>query len=63
MDVIREFVMASIVEGAPYERNSETTYRHHQTIVDAVLRGDPEAAERAMREHLNTVIRSLQKTA
>lgn len=63
MDVIREFVMASIVEGAPYQRDPEVTYGHHRAIVDAVRAGDPDAAERAMREHLNTVIRSLQTAA
>ncbi len=60
MDVIREFVMASIVDGAPYQREPEVTYGHHRAIVDAVRAGDPDAAERAMRAHLNTVIRSLQ---
>jgi GntR family transcriptional repressor for pyruvate dehydrogenase complex len=60
MDVIREFVMASIVEGAPYQRDPDVTYRHHRAIVDAIRAGDPQAAEHAMRDHLNSVIRSLQ---
>jgi GntR family transcriptional repressor for pyruvate dehydrogenase complex len=60
MDVVREFVMASIVECSPYKRNPETTYRGHMDIVEAVRNHDPEAAEQAMRDHLNSVVTSLR---
>jgi DNA-binding FadR family transcriptional regulator len=61
MDVVREFVMASIVECAPYRRDPEKTYAGHRAILDAVRAGDPDAAERAMREHLNVVIETLRR--
>lgn len=60
MDVVREFVVASIAEGAPYQRDPETTYQGHRAIVAAIRAGDPDAAERAMRTHLDKVIESLR---
>lgn len=56
IEVIREFVMASIVEGAPGRRDPEVTYRDHRAIVAAIARHDAEAAERAMRSHLDAVL-------
>jgi GntR family transcriptional repressor for pyruvate dehydrogenase complex len=60
MDVVREFVMASIIEAAPYKREPEKSYRYHRAIFDAVRAGDPDAAERAMRKHLDDVIGALR---
>ncbi|MCX5863443.1 MAG: FadR/GntR family transcriptional regulator [Deltaproteobacteria bacterium] len=39
----------------------EAILRHHQNIFLAVERGDPDAAETAMKEHLLFVIRDLKK--
>jgi GntR family transcriptional repressor for pyruvate dehydrogenase complex len=61
MDVVREFVLASIVEGAPYRRDAEKTYRGHRAIVAALRARDPEAAEKAVREHLDHVLQALRK--
>jgi len=62
MDVIREFVMATIVEGAPARRRDpEVTYRGHRAIVEAVARHDAAAAERAMRAHLDAVLSALRE--
>lgn len=62
MDVVREFVLASIIEGAPYRRNPETKYRGHRAIVAAVRAHDADAAEQAMRDHLNAVLNALGST-
>src|SRR5262249_53357759 len=62
IDVVQEFIMASIVEGAPVRRRDpEVTYRWHSAIVRAIAAHDPVAAEQAMREHLEAVLQSLRQ--
>lgn len=61
MDVVQEFVVASIQEGAPRRRDPQVTYNDHKAIVAAVRAGDPDAAEAAMRHHLDSVLTSLQR--
>jgi GntR family transcriptional repressor for pyruvate dehydrogenase complex len=62
MEVIREFVMASIVEGAPVRRRDpEVTYRGHRSIVKAIAAHDADAAEKAMREHMEAVLMTLRE--
>jgi GntR family transcriptional repressor for pyruvate dehydrogenase complex len=61
MDVVQEFVLASIQEGAPPRRDPDLTYDDHKAIVAAVRAGDPDAAEAAMRHHLDSVLISLQR--
>ncbi len=53
MDVIREFVRASIARGSPPRRDPLVTQRHHRAIVTAIKAKDADAAERAMRAHLD----------
>lgn len=60
MDVVQEFIMASIVECAPArQRDPAVTYRAHLAITRAIAAHDPEAAEQAMRTHLEAVLASL----
>lgn len=62
LDVIREFVMASIVEGAPTRRRDpEVTYRGHMAVVEAISAHDADAAEIAMRDHMNAVLATLRE--
>jgi GntR family transcriptional repressor for pyruvate dehydrogenase complex len=61
MDVVQEFVLARIQEGAPPRRDPATTYHDHRAIVAAVRSGDADAAEAAMRHHLDNVLQSLQR--
>lgn len=63
MDVVQEFTLASIQEGGSRRRDPEQTYQGHRAIVEAVRAGDPDAAEKAMRTHLDRVLESLQKLA
>jgi DNA-binding FadR family transcriptional regulator len=61
MDVVQEFVLASIQEGAPPRRDPDLTYDDHKAIVAAVRAGDADAAEAAMRHHLDSVLTALQR--
>jgi DNA-binding FadR family transcriptional regulator len=61
MDVVQEFVMASIREGAAQRREGEVTYRGHKAILDAIKTQDPDAAEQAMRAHLEAVLTTLHQ--
>ena len=63
MDVVQEFVLASIREGGARRRDPEVTYRFHRAIVEAIQKGDADAAERAMRQHLDAVLASLRERA
>lgn len=60
MDVVQEFMLASISE-AGVRRDPEVTYRGHRAIVEAVAARDPDGAEKAMRIHLDSVLQSLQE--
>lgn len=61
MDVVQEFMLASIQEGGERKRDADQTYRGHRAIVDAVGRGDADAAEKAMRAHLDSVLQALEE--
>jgi GntR family transcriptional repressor for pyruvate dehydrogenase complex len=63
IDVVQEFIMASIIEGAPRRRDPEVTYRDHTAIVAALAAHDPDAAEQAMRQHLEAVLRAIRQHA
>ncbi len=43
------------------EGNIEKSYQEHIHIVDALKRGDPDAAERAMLAHLDSVYRTTKE--
>lgn len=61
MEVVREFVLATIVEGAPPRRNPAITQRGHTAIVEAIRARDADAAELAMRTHMDDVLESLRE--
>ncbi|MGE3807911.1 MAG: FadR/GntR family transcriptional regulator, partial [Gemmataceae bacterium] len=61
MEVVREFVLASIVEGGHEKRDPQVTQSGHRAILQAIRAADPDAAERAMREHMNAVLDSLEE--
>ena len=63
MEVIYEFVLAQMARTTPAPRENELGHRLHQEIVAAVRRHDPDAAERAMRAHMQAVLSRLTTEA
>ena len=59
MEVIYEFVLAQMARTTPPPRNNELGHRLHEEIVTAIRRRDPDAAERAMRAHMQAVLNRL----
>ncbi|MGY8770411.1 MAG: FadR/GntR family transcriptional regulator [Pirellulales bacterium] len=60
MEVIYEFVMAQMAQTTPSARDNKTGHRQHYEIVTAIEAHDVEAAERAMREHMEVVLQMLK---
>ncbi|MBY0522540.1 MAG: FadR family transcriptional regulator [Gemmataceae bacterium] len=60
MEVIHAFVMAGMVHTTPKPRDRSWSRPLHQGILDAVRSASPEAAEAAMRVHMESVIHRLQ---
>jgi GntR family transcriptional regulator, transcriptional repressor for pyruvate dehydrogenase complex len=60
MEVIHEFVMAGMVRTTPKPRDRSWSRPLHQAILDAVRSANPEAAEEAMRVHMEAVVRRLR---
>ena len=52
MTVLQEFVVQAMLQTTPRPRDRSVSRRLHRAILEAVRRRDPEAAEAAMREHM-----------
>ncbi len=63
MEVIYEFVMVQMIKTTPSPRANQLGRRLHREIVAAIRKGDPDAAERAMREHMQVVLTNLNALA
>jgi GntR family transcriptional repressor for pyruvate dehydrogenase complex len=63
MAVAYDFILAGMVQttGATRPRDRECSLREHPPIVAALRAGDPDAAERAMRAHMDAVLSRLQQ--
>ncbi len=61
MEVIYEFVLAQMVRTTPSQRENQTGRRLHKAILEAVRKRDPDAAEIAMRKHMQAVIDRWEK--
>lgn len=59
MEVIYEFVLTQMARTA--RRTSDVGRRLHRAILKAVRERNPDAAERAMREHMQAVLKRLSK--
>jgi GntR family transcriptional regulator, transcriptional repressor for pyruvate dehydrogenase complex len=55
MDVVHEFVIAGMVKTTPNPRGREGSQGLHRRILDGVKSGDPDRAEKVMREHMELV--------
>jgi GntR family transcriptional repressor for pyruvate dehydrogenase complex len=63
MEVIYEFVVTQMAKITPSPRENKLGRRLHREIVAAIADHDPDAAERAMREHMEVVLLRLKKEA
>jgi GntR family transcriptional repressor for pyruvate dehydrogenase complex len=60
MEVIYEFVLTQMVRTTPSQRDSQSGRRLHKAILTAVRDHDPDAAERAMQQHMQAVLKRLK---
>lgn len=61
MEVIYEFVVTQMAQTTPSPRENKLGRRLHREIVAAIADHDPDAAERAMREHMEAVLSRLKQ--
>jgi DNA-binding FadR family transcriptional regulator len=60
LEVIQEFVLAAMVQTTPQPRDRAQSHRRHLAILRAVRRRDPDAAEKAMRAHMQHTVAVLE---
>jgi len=60
MEVIHEFVIAGMMHTTPKPRDRSWSRPLHQAILDAVRSANPDAADAAMRAHMEAVIHRLK---
>ena len=63
MEVIYEFVVTQMAQTTPSPRENKLGRRLHRGIVAAITDRDPDAAEKAMREHMEVVLSRLKNEA
>ena len=63
MSVLQEFIVEAMLQTTPRPRDRSVSRRLHRAIVEAVREGDPDAAERAMREHMDVTRARLEEAA
>lgn len=61
MEVIAEFIMASMAKTTPNPRDYDFSRAFHLELVQAIRSGDPEKAERAARAHMDRSERDLRE--
>jgi DNA-binding FadR family transcriptional regulator len=60
MEVAQEFIRAEMVQTTPRQRNRKRSRQLHRPIVDAIRAGDADAAEAAMKTHMDSVDQALR---
>jgi DNA-binding FadR family transcriptional regulator len=60
MEVIYEFVLTQMARTTPTPRENQLGRKLHRTIFNAVASHDADTAERAMREHMQAVLKRLK---
>ena len=60
MEVIYEFVLTQMALTTPSQRENQLGRRLHKAILTAVSDHDPDAAERAMQQHMQAVLKRLK---
>ncbi len=59
MEVIYEFVLMQMARTTPSQRENQLGRKLHKAILKAIKDHDPDAAERAMRQHMQAVLERL----
>lgn len=59
--VVQEFILAGMVQTTPNPRNTRNSQRLHRRIFDAIQAHDPDAAEAAMKVHMDAVMEALDR--
>jgi GntR family transcriptional repressor for pyruvate dehydrogenase complex len=62
MSVLQEFVVEAMLQTTPRPRDRSVSRRLHRAVLEAVRQGDPDAAERAMDEHMEVTLARLEAT-
>jgi GntR family transcriptional repressor for pyruvate dehydrogenase complex len=63
MSVLQEFIVEAMLQTTPRPRDRSVSRRLHRAILTAVRRGDPDRAEKAMREHMQVTRERLEAAA
>jgi DNA-binding FadR family transcriptional regulator len=61
LQMIQDFILASMVRTTPQPRDWEDSHLRHHAIVEAIRRRDPRAAEEAMHRHMEHTAEVLQE--
>jgi GntR family transcriptional repressor for pyruvate dehydrogenase complex len=61
LEVVQEMVLAAMLQTTPQPRDRKQSHRRHQAIVQAIRDGDPDHAEKVMRDHMKHTIRRLEE--
>ena len=59
MVVLQEFVLEGMHRTTHEPRDHRVSLKLHRSIIDAIRKADPDAAEKAMREHMNVTLERL----
>lgn len=60
MEVIYEFVLTQMARTTPSQRDNQLGRRLHKAILTAVRNHDPDAAAKAMQQHMQAVLKRLE---
>jgi GntR family transcriptional regulator, transcriptional repressor for pyruvate dehydrogenase complex len=60
LEILQEYILESMARTTPRPRQWPMSKRSHMAIVEAIRNRDSEAAEAAIRDHMNIVVRRLQ---
>jgi GntR family transcriptional repressor for pyruvate dehydrogenase complex len=61
LNVLQEFIMEGMLRTTPRPRQRMVSKRYHMAIIDAIRNHNPDAAEAALRDHMDLLIRRLQE--
>ncbi len=61
LEVIQEFIIEGMLRTTPKPLPYLDSRRYHMAIVDALRRRDPDAAEKAVRAHMDLLLRRLEE--